>query len=138
LDLAVVGVLWTGALYSRSALGWWAASGVWLAVGTLVALVLRGARRTKMPSKQKKAGDAKRLGSPMKQLWEGWQGFAVEMGSFQARILLACFYFVVITPFAILVRLFSDPLWTKISNPSTFWHSHPVTSDDLEEAKRQF
>lgn len=138
LDLAVVVVLWIIALFSRSALGKWTAIGVWLVAGGLVSFVLSSARRDKMPSKAKKTVISSQQSNFSKRLWEGWKSFAIEMGNYQSRILLALFYFLVITPFGILVRLFSDPLRTKSSATPSFWDNRPAISDGLDEARRQF
>lgn len=42
--------------------------------------------------------------------WERWKDLAARAATFQARVLLAVFYWVVITPFALLAQLFTDPL----------------------------
>jgi hypothetical protein len=138
LDLVVVVMLWIVALFSRSALGKWAAIGVWLVAGGLVSFVLSSARRNKMPSKAKKAAVSGQEGNLSKQLWEVWKGFAAEMGNYQGRILLAFFYFLVITPFGVLVRLFGDPLRTRSSTNPSFWDSRLTVSSGLDEARRQF
>lgn len=138
LDLAVVVALWISALFSRSALGRWTAIGVWLVAGGLVSSVLSSARRNKMLSATKKAAVPGQEGKPLGRLWEGWKGFAAEMGNYQGRILLAFFYFLVTTPFAALVRLFSDPLRTKFSTNPSFWDKRPAISIGLDDARRQF
>jgi hypothetical protein len=138
LDLFVVVVLWISALGSRSAFGRWAAIGVWLAVGGLLSFVLSSARCNKMPSRPKKAAVPAQGGNLLKQLWEGWKGFAAEMGNYQGRIMLAIFYFSVVTPFGVLVRLFGDPLRTRLSENPSFWSHHPAINNGLDEARSQF
>ncbi len=138
LDLAVVVVLWISALFSRPALGKWTAIGVWLVAGGLVSFALSSARRNRMPSKAKKAAVSGQESNFLKCLWEGWKGFAAEMGNYQGRLLLAFFYFLVLTPFGVLVRLFSDPLRTKLSTNPSFWDNRTAISDKLDEARRQF
>jgi hypothetical protein len=73
-----------------------------------------------------------------RRLWEAWKAVARRIGDVQARILLAVFYFVVLAPFALIVRLTSDPLAIR---PRTRrgWHARvepPGTV--LERAQRQF
>lgn len=138
LDLTVMVVLWIAALLSRSALGRWAAVGVWLVAAVLVSFVLSIVRRNKMPSKRERVGVVDREGNSLRKLWEGWKGFAAEMGDFQGRILLAFFYVSLITPFGVLVRLLSDPLRIKHPDPPSFWDSHSATSGELGDARRQF
>jgi hypothetical protein len=48
-----------------------------------------------------------------RRLWEWWKGTARKIGDFQARVLLVVFYFVLLAPFALLVRLTADPLALK-------------------------
>lgn len=138
LDLAVVVVLWIVAPVSRPALGRWIAIGVWLGAGGLVSLALSSARRNEMPSKEKKVALLGQKGSFLKRLWGRWKGLAAEVGNYQSRMLLAYFYFLMVTPFGLLVRLFSDPLRTKFSTHFSFWENRPPASDGLEEARRQF
>ena len=45
----------------------------------------------------------------MRDLWRRWKALAHIIGNVQARILLTLFYFVIVPPFALLVRLFKDP-----------------------------
>jgi hypothetical protein len=49
----------------------------------------------------------------LKSLWKSWVRVAHWIGNFQARVLLTILYTVVLFPFGICVRLFSDPLRTK-------------------------
>ncbi len=42
--------------------------------------------------------------------WERWKDMAARAATFQARVLLVVFYWVVISPFAVVLRLFADPL----------------------------
>lgn len=45
-----------------------------------------------------------------KSNWERWKDLAARAATFQARVLLAVFYWLVITPFALLAQAFGDPL----------------------------
>ena len=71
----------------------------------------------------------------LKRLWQRWKQIAHAVGTFQARVLLTVFYAVVVLPFGIFARLFSDSLRIK-SNP-TQWLEHPSETHDLRWAKRQ-
>jgi hypothetical protein len=46
-------------------------------------------------------------------LLERWRRFGRRMGDFQARLILTVFYFVVVAPFALVVRFAADPLSLK-------------------------
>jgi hypothetical protein len=60
------------------------------------------------------------------------------MGSFQTRIFLSLFYFVVVSPFALVVKALSDPLRLKHRPAPSFWLEKGPSPSDLEESKRQF
>ena len=138
LDLGAVVILWIAALVSRASLGRWAAVGLWLVAAGLVSFGLTSLRRTKMPARSTKAKTPIQGKGALKGVWEGWKGFAREMGNYQSRILLAFFYFVVVAPFGVLVRLSGDPLRTKLSTGPSFWVTRAPASTELDEARRQF
>jgi len=71
----------------------------------------------------------------LKYLWEGWKGVARKIADFQARVVLTVLYAVLVFPFGILVRLFSDPL--RIKKRPTSWLDHPDESGNLEWARKQ-
>jgi hypothetical protein len=60
---------------------------------------------------------------------------AHAIGNFQARVLLTLFYGVIVFPFGIMARLFSDPL--RIKHPPAQWLEHTEETHDLHWAKRQ-
>jgi len=68
-------------------------------------------------------------------VWQRWKRLARMVGTFQARILLTFFYAVIVLPFGVLARLFSDPL--RIRHRPTQWSEHPDAVHDLRWAKRQ-
>lgn len=55
------------------------------------------------PSVPRRAGAWRRL-------WEAWKRLGRKLGTFQARVMLTVFYFVILAPFALLLQLTSDPL----------------------------
>ena len=57
------------------------------------------------------------------------------IGNFQARVLLTVIYAVLIMPFGLMVRFFSDSLHSK-KRPEQ-WFDHPPMPNDLNEARRQ-
>ena len=61
---------------------------------------------------------------------------ATLIGDFQARVILSLFYFVIVLPFGLAVRLFADPLGIKGQRQST-WTDFPNRSQTLEDARRQ-
>jgi hypothetical protein len=72
-----------------------------------------------------------------KKVWSGWKNIAYKIGNFQARVILSIFYFIIVSPFAVGVKLFSNPLRLKIKTNS-YWISRVFKKHDLEGARRQF
>ena len=73
-----------------------------------------------------------------KALWRGWQVVARKIGYVQSQIVLTLVYFVVIAPFALAVRLCSDPLQLR---GASSWHWLPQTRQapvDLDALRQQF
>jgi hypothetical protein len=71
----------------------------------------------------------------LKRAWQVWKKIAHAVGNFQARVLLTIFYAVLVFPFGIMARLFSDPL--RIKRRPTQWLQHLDETHDLGWAKRQ-
>jgi len=69
------------------------------------------------------------------KLSAGWKKFGRAIGNFNARVLLTLLYAVVILPFGLVVRLFSDSM--HIKKRSEKWFDHPSIPNTLEEARRQ-
>jgi hypothetical protein len=65
-----------------------------------------------------------------------WQARAHDIGNFQSRLLLTVFYFTVMAPFAVAVRLFSDPLQRRPR--MTGWNEWTHQPTDLAGARRQY
>jgi len=71
-----------------------------------------------------------------KEIWENWKEIAHKIGNFQARAILTLFYLVVALPFALIVRLKSDPLTLRQAKPE--WVQRLRHAVDLTDARRQF
>jgi len=71
----------------------------------------------------------------LKKLWAAWKRIAHRIGDFQARVLLTVIYAVLVLPFGLAIRLFSDPL--KIKKRPAKWTDHTQDVIDLEWARRQ-
>ena len=75
--------------------------------------------------------------SLLKRFWEAWKAFGHFIGNLLARVVLTVFYFTVFVPFAIGVRLFSDPLYLK-TTASPFWRPRTTGDQNFEDILRQF
>lgn len=74
----------------------------------------------------------------LRKLWDRWMVLARKIGKFQSRILLTFFYFVIVLPFGLAVRLLADPLHIR-RRPSvdTAWLPRATRDVDLTDAQRQ-
>lgn len=71
-------------------------------------------------------------------LWEGWKRIGRKIGNFQARIVMAIFYFTVFCPFALTVRWATDPLAIKPDAPGGWQPLSPPEGSPVERARKQF
>ncbi len=73
-----------------------------------------------------------------RRLWEGWKRVARKIGDFNARVILTLFYFILLFPFAMMVKLFTDPLEIK-KKEHVGWHNREDDTElsVLERAERQ-
>lgn len=76
-----------------------------------------------------------RLWQGLKRVWAAWTCLAHKIGNFQSRVLLTVLYAVLVLPFGVIVRLFSDPL--RIKKRPTSWLDHPEEPSNLEWARKQ-
>ena len=73
----------------------------------------------------------------MKKLWENWKKLAKKIGDFQARLILTVLYFVIVAPFALIVRFAADPLSIKPHQEG--WRAKAETKGSpVERALNQF
>ena len=70
------------------------------------------------------------------RLWRGWKRIGRKIGDFQARVLLTFFYFVVLAPFAMGVRLMADPL--RLRQPGGWQDITPPAGTAIDRARHQF
>jgi len=76
------------------------------------------------------------MAAALRRLWQGWKRVGKKIGDFQARVLLTIFYFVILAPFALGVRLLADPLGLK--HPGGWHPVTPPSETPLQRAGRQF
>jgi hypothetical protein len=77
-------------------------------------------------------------GSILRAGWVRWKAFAQRIGDVQARILLSVCYALVLLPFALAVRVFSDPLRLRATSLAGWLARPPGDSDPRRQAQRQF
>lgn len=72
----------------------------------------------------------------IKRIWNFWKELSRKIGNFQARILLTIIYVVVVMPFGLAARFFSDPLHIK-KRPQR-WLDHPGDRFGIDWARKQW
>jgi hypothetical protein len=70
------------------------------------------------------------VNQPLRRLWARWLKIAHIIGTFQARVILSAFYFLVVPVFALLVKLLRDPLALRVDPQATFWIERPSPHPD--------
>lgn len=70
------------------------------------------------------------------RLWQAWKRLAHRIGDFQARVILTVIYGLLILPFGLAVRFFSDPL--RIRRRPTKWLERPGAPIDTNWAHKQW
>jgi len=71
----------------------------------------------------------------LKAFWDAWKRVAHKIGNFQARVILTVLYAVLILPFGLAARLFSDPL--KIKTLPSNWTDREPETHDMSWAQKQ-
>ena len=73
----------------------------------------------------------------LKRLWSGWQRFGRWMGDQVARVFLTVFYFTLMLPFGLLVRLSQDPLDLR-KETVVNWTARETKGQTLSDAERLY
>ena len=73
-----------------------------------------------------------------RELWAAWKKVARKIGDFQARVLLTIFYFVLLAPFALIMRRTSDPLALKPGTQRGWGVRQNAPEYTVEMARKQF
>jgi len=76
------------------------------------------------------------LRSKARGLWQWWKGVAHKIGDVQARIILIVFYFLIMAPFALVMRFWSDPLRLHSKEPNG-WIPRSNTGEPPEKRARE-
>ena len=139
LDLVFIVLIWTAAIYSRLTYDFnkWLLILVWVGIAVAVGWVAVSAR--KLP---KKEGAEKTVELPtalFKRIWHRWTGFSKRMGSFQSRVMLSFFFFALISPAALIIKMLGDPLSIKGKKAmDSYWLARTPSSTEIEDYRRQF
>lgn len=66
-----------------------------------------------------------------------WMPIAEKIGNFMNRVILSLFYFILVLPFGLGVRLFSDPLQLS-KNMQSGWTDFSLRVNTIEDARKQY
>jgi hypothetical protein len=70
-------------------------------------------------------------------IWESWKKIAHKIGTFQSRVILTIFYFVILFPAGIVYSTFKDVLGIKKVRSSE-WINKQSKNQTLEELRKQY
>ena len=71
-----------------------------------------------------------------RRAWARWMKIAGVIGDFQSRVVLSLFYFVIVLPFGLVVRVFGDPLRIR-ENRRSSWTQFALKAESVDEARKQ-
>ncbi len=72
-----------------------------------------------------------------KQAWDAWLKFGMWLGNIMSWVWMPLFYFVIAMPFALAIKLFSDPLRIRVGKQKSYWTPKKLPALDLNWAKSQ-
>ena len=76
--------------------------------------------------------------SRSRRAWERWKVIAKRIGAFQSRVILTLFYVLIVPVFALIVKLFKDPLHLRSHKGESYWIERKTPHPDESTARRQF
>ena len=140
IDLILMVIIWIGAVYSRLAfdLNKWLLILIWVILSSVIGLVAVWPRNLSKEISQRSKKSEESSIKINKNLWRSWKNFSSRMGSFQSRIILSLFFFFFVFPFALVVKIFSDPLRIKNRSSTSHWLSKKEIEINLNLYRRQF
>ncbi|MGD0331012.1 MAG: hypothetical protein ABSA18_17470 [Dehalococcoidia bacterium] len=145
MDLLLLLAIWAGGIYLGLSLNLnrWIMIFIWLAASIIIGMLAVMPRKlnTKVvPNKAIGTGENKDNKSMnlFRRLWNKYKEFFARVGSFQTGIDLALFFFTVIVPAALILKMSADPLGLKYRDNKTQWLDRIETKVDLDQSKRQF
>jgi hypothetical protein len=139
IDLLLIIIIWGGAVYSRLVLdiNKWLLILIWLILSFFIGILAVWPRKlvTIKPSGGQIQGNIPQ--NIFKKLWHSWVGFSRKLGEFQSRLIMSMLFFILVSPLAPFVKIFSDPLRTKKFTKNSYWLPRAKSETDLEHFRRQ-
>ncbi len=140
IDLILISVIWAGAIYSRIALDLnkWLVILAWVILSSLIGVLAVWPRKLPEEKASITKGQIVTAMNPLRKLWQSWGNFSKRAGNFQSRIVLSLFFFILVSPFALAVKMFSDPLGIRYRSTESHWLLKMGTEISLGQFRRQF
>jgi hypothetical protein len=141
IDLVLIAFIWTAALYSRLTYDFnrWLLILVWVGISVFVGIVAVSFRRIPRSAEFEQEDREEIPHAFVKRIWHRWTGFSKRMGSFQSRVMLSFFFFIVVSPAALMIKMLADPLRIKKKQElETYWVAKTPSSTELDDYRRQF
>jgi len=141
LDLILVVFIWGGAIYSRRAYDFetWLLIPAWMALSAVLGGTAVSLRRLPDPAEIEPRAEMERPPGRFTKSWARWKRFSLRMGGFQSRMILSFFYFILVTPAALIIKALADPLRLKRRRHGrSDWIVRPESPAEIEEFRRQF
>ncbi len=136
-DLGIAVLLLAMALATRTVIGRQIAIPFWFILAGLVSGLVTNVWRRKGRTEKAPIPAPADTGG-LRRAWRWWKTFALELGNYQGRLLFAFFYFILVTPFGLGVRLFSDPLKVAPHPRITCWSERDSRRHEFKAAREQF
>jgi len=138
-DLILIAIIWTGAIYTGiiSDFNKWLMILAWVSLGIMIGM-LSPKRHESLEEASNKENPVGSLKNSTQTIWQRWKIFSKKMSGFQSRIILSFFFFIFVSPTALIVKLFSDPLKIKSQIGKSNWLPKKDVELDLEHFRRQF
>lgn len=137
-DIVLSILLSIAAIWSRGYLGRWVALALFILIGLIVGVITTLLQLSSLPQAKKTSTAPPQASGTFGKIRKLLTGYFTRVGNFQSRILLSWFYFIVLMPFGIFVRLTSDPLAIKAEAHKSYWKPVAEKSDSLDSARRQY
>ena len=71
-------------------------------------------------------------------IWTYWKKFGEFLGNVIGRAFLMLFYFTIVLPFGLIMRLFSDPLDIRDKETAPSWRERTSPEPTIEASYNQF
>ena len=140
-DLILIALIWTAALYSRITYDFnkWLLILVWVGISAVVGIMAVSFRRIHRDTESGQEEGEKIPHTFVKRIWHRWTGFSRRMGGFQSRVMLSFFFFIIVSPVALIIKVLGDPLRIKKKQDmESYWLAKIASSTELEDYRRQF